>query len=414
MKHNEAIEGAFTVVNTYYLLMWLPILIIGSTLFFENRAVQNERLRAIETIEFYEDIVPLADSVSIALNEVIIRNANIGTELQILSNMRFQYDQSRRIMREAHRNNAVRRDIDDNQREAIYNRINYLSALLYYNAPFNDVPGVMPLRNFPSLTLGDKELGTLGIADNINNLTIKDSVRFLWLSSIPMNAIVSQRDDILKGTHEGGDFDRALRIMQGLAREAANWKNRSRSQRLWAEWLSILQPVGDDTFDIVKRLTQEQLTLSQPKTRMVEAFDDLLSADQRFAGAKAKVELPGIGMKFQLSDALILLPWLTIVFAISIAVHSSRVVYLLSQRRFPDSDVIGFLPVFYAGYKSHFAVRVFFLSAPVIIIWFLPFLIPNDVLNTESLETIYMIGVILSIVLAFHSAIQVKEIDSNL
>lgn len=71
MKLVEAAEAGYAAANSYFLLLWGIVAVVGLTTFFEQREISKEQSEAARIIQLYDELIAPTEATASALSRVV-------------------------------------------------------------------------------------------------------------------------------------------------------------------------------------------------------------------------------------------------------------------------------------------------------------------------------------------------------
>lgn len=419
MKLIEAAESGYASANTYFLLLWGIVAVVGLTAFFELREIEADEREAKRIIGLYEDLIDPVERVQTGLTQVVSASPHFDDPGKLFAELRANALRSRVLVRDIGNSLTLERQISAARRQAINEPANTLQALLHYNlatgqGDWTAIPGK------PALHFVDVEIGKLEVADDVAGLRIEDGARFLWLASIPMRDLVA-RGPILRrlaASDTPADLDRLATELAGFADRAEEWLYRETANALWVAWMRAMPEDGPEANSQLERFAMKQLAMAQPLDLTVEAFRTRSLAEARRSGNEVDVSLPGLSLPIRLSDALVFLPALVAFCLLAIFVYTSRGLRYGTRENLRKTggshEIVGGAPVYFALYgvtkPVGWLIAAMALALPLAITVALPLWLIPSVLQPGWPTWVFWIGVAVGLELLFMLLIQIGKV----
>lgn len=369
MKLIDAAESAYSSANKYFLLMWTVVALAGLTTYFEVREIQKARSEANRVIGIYKDLINPAAKVATSLTRVVVSGNNFDDTNKALGVLRANAYRAEVVLERLRKAIKDRDDLENSERAALNEPILTLRALL----SFNDASLALqdhPVIEGPGLLLASQEVGSIGVADRVVDLRIKDAARLLWLSSIPMNDIVSAERRLLRlaASEKKEERARLADVLDGFAERASDWTERERAATLWT---AVHATFNDDRNSDLERASIELMRLEQPAVAVLDARKALVLAGARETGGQVDVKLPGFSLPLRLADVLIYLPAFITVVMLAIYIYTARGLRYGTQDNLcaekASHSIVGKMPVYFIWYgESHWPGWIFAAGALIL------------------------------------------------
>lgn len=387
MKIVTAAEQGFGRANSFYLLMWVVISIVGLTTYFEHRKISSEEARAEAVIAQYEELLPLTDDVKRELINLMVSQKDFETPFASMRAIRSGFVQSQRALIATRKAFSQRRDVEVDDRIAVNALLERMIALHYFNDPTaGNLDGPFTFQEGrPSLRLVEHNVGTLRIAEQVSELFIEDAARLLWLASMPLGQIEALGPTLLRQADHGGDTGALIENLTALEQQVDAVRFRAAAEKLWNTWFRGIPGVSNIPEQVLERRARQELRLGAPGSLTLEAYSKLKLAAAQRAGTQTQIELPIVSVPLRLIDALIFLPWVLLFCLVAILIYTTRGLRYSGQFEAlnyegKDRDIIGGAPVYFDPYgvfdKSGWAIASLMLAGPVAIAAGLPFIAP--------------------------------------
>lgn len=421
MKLIDAAESGYASANSYFLLLWGIVAVVGLTAFFEQREFANEQAEATRVVELHKDLIRPVENTAQALTEVVAAGPHFDEPETLFAEMRSNNLRAKVYLTNLQTTLARRHDIDipTEIRMRINLAINPMRALLNYNVPEIVDAGMVPVEGEAGLLLAEIEAGSLGIAPSVGELRIEDAVRYLWLSAIPMRDLMSEAAQLERWVARGNvvDLELAAKRLERFSELALSSSNRDVARNLWSTWLKALPPSSDDPEARLERLAAEQLTLSEPVDQSIEALRTLSLVEARRTGSEVDVKLPGVSLPIRLLDAIIFLPTLIGFCLLAIYVYTSRGLRYGTRENLQSDDshqIVGKTPVFYALYGVSKPVGVVIaalaLGLPIVITWALPTFFISSALRANWASWVFWVAMMFNLLVLLALLVQFSKV----
>lgn len=379
MKLVEAAEAGYAAANSYFLLLWGIVAVVGLTTFFEQREISTEYSEAGRIIQLYDDLIAPAEATASALNRVVSAGPHFAVPKKLFFEMRANTLLSRALLNELQSTIGARRDLSDETRVRINTAINPIQALLHFNIPALIELGMVPVDGEEGLLLVDIDVGSFGSADTVGELRVQDAVRYLWLAAVPMREMISRADELRRqaASSDPVEVERLAVRLTEFSENSLRRQTRDIARDLWFIWIDALPDPSGGPDARLERLAMEQLQLADPSSETIEAFRIQSIANARKSGNEVDVKLPGVSIPLRLLDALIFLPTVVAVCLLAIYVYTSRGLRYGTRENLSEAhQIVGKTPVYLALYGVSKPIGALIAAAalglPVVITLALP------------------------------------------
>lgn len=416
MTRIEAAEESFSKANSYFIMAWVVTALVLITSFVDWRAYKREVAANDALIAFYTKLESDAASVAKELRSAVYLTPEYIDEATGIETLRrLRSEVIARVIWVEDNYSARMPNISIDDRLVIQGALNFMRRMLLLNDAVS--MDYVAVEGEPALLLAEHVAGSYLTAEKIEHLRMEDATRYLWMSSLDLpywNDVLRKHQTALSAGSSRADMIKDFHPIIHNASTLERRSDRKKASKLWVNWLgSTKETTINGAGHQSEARRRSSLTLAQSSMFLDQALTRKAELDLLADGQSSTVEIPIVTLPLQLSDAIVVAPWLVAFCSLSIMIYTRRAIRYTPDNTSKD-EIVGNVPIFYFVYGigsvagTLTAVLLLWLP-PVLMAVLLPAMQSISITSLNSTTAMFFGGVALAILLSFLAVVQVKR-----